>query len=184
VNPAPDRVDALIVTAVLPIDDKVSVCVACVFTPTFPKTTLVVLRLSAGPAVSCRAKICVTPPALAVSVACCVVFTGDTVAVKLAVLAPAATVTVAGALTSALLLARLTVNPPVAAAAFSVTVQESVPAPAMDLLAQLNPVSTGTPVPFRVTVVDDPVCELLTSVNWPATRPAAAGSNCTLNVAV
>jgi len=51
---------------------------------------------------------------------------------------PAATVTEAGTVTDELLLARLTVNPPVAAAAFRVTVQLSVPAPVKDPLAQLR----------------------------------------------
>ncbi len=172
------------VTAMLPVDDKVSVCVACVFTPTFPKATLLVLKLNVGPTVSCRAKCSDTPPALAVSVACCVEVTGDTVAVKLALIAPAATVTLEGTLTSELLLTRLTVNPPLAAAAFNVTVQASVPAPLMELLPQLSADSTGTPVPLKATVVDEPVCELLTKVSWPVVFPATVGSNCTLKVAV
>jgi hypothetical protein len=184
VNPAPDRVEVLIVTAEFPVDDRVSVCVACALTPTFPKATLVVLKLKVGPAVSCRAKRCETPPALAVSVACCVELTGDTVALKPALVAPAATFTADGTLTSALLLPRFTVNPPLAAAAFSVTVQASVPAPAIELLAQLSAVSTGTPVPFRATVVVERVRELLTRANWPVACPATAGSNCTLRVAV
>ena len=56
---------------------------------------------------SCRAKVSVTPLALAVNVADCAVLTDETVAVKLAVVAPAATVTVAGTVTALLLLARL-----------------------------------------------------------------------------
>ena len=65
------------------------------------------------------------------------------VAVKLAVVAPAATVTDEGTVTALLLLDRLTACPPVAAAAFSVTVQESVPAPVIDPLVQLRSFNAG-----------------------------------------
>jgi len=71
------------------------------------------------------------------------VLTEDTVAVKPAVVAPAATVTLAGTTTAVLLLARLTARPPLGAAAFSVTVQLSVPAAVIDALAQLNPLKIG-----------------------------------------
>jgi hypothetical protein len=83
-----------------------------------------------------------------------------------------------------LLLARLTANLPLAAAAFSVTVHKSVPALVIDPLLQLNPVSTGTPVPPRLTAVEVPVEELLVRVSAPVAAPAAVGSNCTVNVAV
>jgi hypothetical protein len=126
----------------------------------------------------------VTLPALAVKVTVCAVLTEETVAVKLALLAPAATVTEAGTVTAVLLLARLTVNPPLAAAAFSVTVQLSVPAPVMDPLAQVSALNTGTPVPLRLTTVDDPLEEVLVMVSWPVTAPALVGSNCTPSVAV
>jgi hypothetical protein len=112
------------------------------------------------------------------------VVTEDAVAVKLALVAPAVTVMDAGTFTAALLLARLTANPPLAAAVFSDTVQLSVPAPVIDPLAQMIPVSTGTPVPLRLTTVDGPVDELLVNVNDPEPAPAAVGSNCTLNAAV
>ncbi len=46
-------------------------------------------------------------------------------------------------MTAELLLARPTANPLVAAATFSVTVQLSVPAPAIDALLQLKPVMTA-----------------------------------------
>ena len=92
---------------------------------------------AATAAPSCRAKVSVTPLALAVKVAVCAVLTVETVAVKLAS-SPAATVTVAGTLTAELLLVRLTLKPPLGAAALSATVQESVPAPVIDPLAQLS----------------------------------------------
>jgi hypothetical protein len=122
--------------------------------------------------------------ALAVRVTASLVLTAETVAVKPAVVAPAATVTLAGTVTALLLLARLTANPPVAAAAFRVTVQLSVPDPVIDPLAQLRALNTGTPVPLRLTRVEEPLEELLVRVREPEAAPAAVGSNCTVSVAV
>jgi hypothetical protein len=110
--------------------------------------------------------------------------TAVTVAVKPALIAPDATVTDAGTLIAELLLARLTASPPLAAAGFTVTEQLSVPAPVIEPLVQLSPVSTGTPVPPRLITVDAPVDELLASVNDPEAAPAAVGSNCTVSVVV
>jgi hypothetical protein len=91
---------------------------------------------------------------------------------------------VAGTVTAELLLARPTTNPPVAAAAFNVTVQLSVPAPVIDPLVQLNALSTGTPFPVRVITVEVPLEELLVKVSEPDAAPLAVGSNCTVIVAV
>jgi len=95
------------------------------------------------------------PPALAVNVAACAVVTDETEAVNAALVALAATVTVAGTLTAALLLDRLTLNPPLGATALSDIVQASLPAPVMDVLLHeiaLNPaVVDGVPVPLRLT---------------------------------
>jgi hypothetical protein len=123
-------------------------------------------------------------PTLAVSVADSAEFTGEIFAVKLALVAPAATVTEPGTVTNELLLARLTANPPLAAAAFSVTVQLSVPDPMIDPLVQLSAVSPGTPVPLRPTTIDVPFEELLFNESCPVSAPAAPGSNCTLSVVV
>ena len=98
--------------------------------------------------------------------------------------APAGTVTEAGVVTEVLLLDKAIVKPPVAAAAFSVTVQLSVPAPVIELVAQLSAVSTGRPVPVNPMVEIVPVDELLLMANAPADEPAAVGSNCTISVAV
>ena len=68
-------------------------------------------------------------------------------------------------MTAELLLARLTANPPLAAATFSVTVQLSVPAPVIDPLVQLSPLNTGTPVPLRLIKVEVPLKELLVNVS-------------------
>jgi hypothetical protein len=65
------------------------------------------------------------------------------VAVKLAVVAPAATVTAAGTVTAALLLARSTAKPPLAAAALSLTVQLSLPAPVTATWSQLKELNSG-----------------------------------------
>jgi hypothetical protein len=91
-----------------------------------------------APAFSCRPKVFATLLALAVRVAVAAVLTAETVAEKLAEVEPAATVTEAGKLTALLLLARLTASPLPVAAAFSETVQLSVPAPVIEFVAQLR----------------------------------------------
>jgi hypothetical protein len=144
-----------------------------------------VLRLSLGAeAISCSPNVSADVPTVAVSVADSAEFTGEIFAVKLALVAPAATVTEPGTVTNELLLARLTANPPLAAAVLSVTVQLSVPDPMIDPLVQLSPVSPGTPVPLRATTIDVPFEELLVSDSCPVSAPAAPGANCTLSVVV
>ena len=184
-KPDPLTVAALTVTVAVPAEVKVTDWVAGVFKSTSPKAMVVALIANVGTAApNCRAKVFATLPALAVRVTVSAVLTEETVAVKLALVAPAATVTEAGTVTAPLLLARLTANPPLAAAVFSVTVQLSVPAPVMELLLQLSALSTGTPVPLRLTAVEDPVEELLVMVSEPEAAPAVVGSNCTVSVAV
>jgi hypothetical protein len=112
------------------------------------------------------------------------VLTEAILAEKLALVAPAGTVTEAGTVTAELPLDRVTVNPPLTAAALSVTVQESVPDPVTDEFGQESADNTGTPVPLRLIVVDAPVEELLPIVNVPAAAPAAEGTNCTVSVTV
>jgi hypothetical protein len=146
---------------------------------------LVALMLSVGtPVPSWIPKVSATLPALAVKVTVSAVLTAAIVAVKLPVVAPAATVTLAGTVTAELLLTRLTANPLLPAAAFKVTVQLSVPAPAIDPLTQVNALSTGSPLPLRLITVDVSLEELLVKVSEPDAVPDAAGSNCTVNVAV
>jgi hypothetical protein len=123
-----------------------------------------------------------TLPAFADKVTVCAVLTEETVAAKVVLDAPAPTVTEEGTETAALLLERPTVTPPVGAAAFSTTVQVSVPDPDMDELAQESEVSTGTPVPLSAIVVVLPLLELLVSVIWPLNDPETDGSNCTVSV--
>jgi hypothetical protein len=175
-KPDPATVIELTVTAAVPVEDSVMVCEVAEFTLAFPKLRLGELTLNVGTeAFNCSANIWEALPALAVRVAVCAVETAETVAEKLALLAPAATVTEAGTDTDELLLARLT-EIPLAAAVFKFTLQASVPAPVMDELMQEIALNTGTPVPVRLTT-DAPADELLASVNCPLAAPAVAGSN-------
>jgi hypothetical protein len=175
------------VTGDVPVDVKVTGSVVGVFTVTLPNATLAGLMVNVGTAAfSCTAKLLETLPALAVRVTACADVTDDTVAVTAALVAFAGTITVAGTVTAALLLARLTLKPPLPAAAVSVTVQLSLPAPVMDALLQdsaLNDASPPVPVPVRLITAVPLVDELLWIVSWPAAAPAVVGSNCTFNVA-
>ena len=188
VKPVPVTVAALTVTAAVPVELSVTVCVEAVFTSTLPNATLVALMLNVGTTeFNCSAKLLETPPALAVSVTACAVVTEDTVAVNPALVAFAGTVTVAGTLTAALLLARLTLKPPLAAAAVSVTVQLSLPDPVMDALLQVSPLNAAVadvPVPLRLIAAVPLVEELLWMVSCPVAAPVAVGSNCTSSVTV
>jgi hypothetical protein len=76
-------------------------------------------------------------------------------------LVPAGIVTDDGTVTALLLLVKFTEKPPTAAAEFNVTVQRSLPAPVIEALTQLNPVSVGTPEPLRLTTEDGPLEESL-----------------------
>jgi hypothetical protein len=185
VNPVPSTVAALTTTGKVPVEVSVTVCVAGEFRFTLPNEIVVALKLNkVVPVPSCRAKVFDAEPALAVKVTVAPLLTAVTVALKLPLVVPDATVTDAGTVTELLLLARLTANPPLAAAALRVTVQLSVPAPVIEPFAQVRPVSTGTPVPLRLTAVEVPVDELLVSVRAPVAAPAAVGSNCTVRAAV
>jgi hypothetical protein len=183
-KPAPDTVAELIVTAASPVEDKVTVCVTDVFTATLPNVTLAVLRLSVGVATfTSRLKLSLAPPAEAVNVTAWEVETDEAVAENVALVAPAATATEAGTVTAALSLARVTVVPPVGAAALSVTVQESVPGPMIALLVQVKALSAEiavvVPVPLRLMTVVGLEAALLVIVSWPVLAPEEAGLNCT-----
>jgi hypothetical protein len=150
-----------------------------------PKGRLLALRVSvAAPGFNCSAKFVEALPAVAVSVAVCAEVTAETVAVNVAPVALAATVTVAGTVTDELLLARLTVVPPLGAVPFSVAVQESVPAPVIEELVHERELSVATPVPFKLTVAVPPEAALLDIVSVPVAAPEAVGSNCTCRLAV
>jgi len=185
VNPAPVTETEFTVSATVPVEDSVTTWVTAEFTPTLPKSTLELLTLNeATDAPSWSAKISVAVPVLAVRVAVCAEVTEATVALKLAVVVPAGTLTEFGTVTASLLLARLTETPPVAADAFNVTEQLSVADPVIEALLQVREVSMGTPVPDKLTVEVAPLEELLLIVNVPVAEPAEVGSNCTVSVAV
>ena len=144
---------------------------------------LEVAKVSVGPvADNCMAKVLETLPAVAVRVTTCAVATDDTVAVNPALVAFVGTVTVAGTVTAAPLLDRLTLKPPLGAAALSVTMQASVPEPIMDALLHERALTATSdvavvPVPLR-PITSVPVAEeLLVMVNCPEAVPAAVGLN-------
>jgi hypothetical protein len=179
-NPAPAAVAELIVSATVPPAVSVTGCDEAVFTFTLPKGTLDALTLKVELAApNERANVLETPPSVAVSVAVPADETADTVAENAALVAPAATVTVDGTATAELLLARFTVSPPLAAATFSETVQESLPAPVIEEFVHDTALGVGIPVPLRGTVAVPPDEALLEIVNVPDAAPAAVGSNCT-----
>jgi hypothetical protein len=168
-KPAPVSVAELTVTDAVPVDVKVTDCVAAVPTSTLPNGTLFALMVKVGTdAFNCRAKLLETLPEVAVSVTACAVATGDTAAVNAVLVALAGTVAVAGTETAALLLDRLTFRPPVGAAEVSVTVQESVPDPVMEPLLQARPLNAAggaVPVPLKPMTEVGPVEELLLTVS-------------------
>ena len=126
-------------------------------------------------------------PEVAVRVADCVVVTASIVAEKATLVAFAGTVTVAGSVTAELLLERLTLKPPLPAAALRNTVQESVPDPVIEALEQESAFSVpgaAVPVPLRLIATVGLEVELLVKVRAPVTAPVTEGSNLTVSVAV
>ena len=112
-NPVPEIESELMVTAAVPLEVTVTDLETAVPTETLPNARDVELRLSVGTAAfSCRAKLCEELFELAVTVAVCAAVTAATLALKDALEAPPATVTLAGTDTAPALLARLTLCPP------------------------------------------------------------------------
>lgn len=94
----------------------------------------------------------------------------DTLAVKLAVVALAGTVTVAGTVTMPLLLEMATLCPPLGAALLKVTEHVSVPAPdIVELLHEsaLRVPAAAAPEPLRLITAVGLTEELLESVRTP-----------------
>jgi hypothetical protein len=144
-KPVPVIEIALTTTAPVPVDVSVIDWVAGELSATLPNATLVALALNAraGADDNCRAKPPDAPPAVAVNVTVSAVVTAATVALKLALVALAGTVTDAGTVTARVLLARLTANPPEGAAAVRLTVHASVPEPVILLLEQESVLRAG-----------------------------------------
>ena len=166
VNPSPARAAALIVSGAVPLELSVTNCgVAAVFTCTLPKARLAAPTVSVGTAAfNCRANVFEAPVALAVNVTAWAVPTDEIVAGKPALVAPAGTAKLAGTTTAALLLASVTSKPPLGAASFSATTQESVADPVMEEFVHESPVRTAgavVPVPVKSITVTAPVEELL-----------------------
>lgn len=169
VKPAPVNAAPLIVTGAVPVDVKVTYCVALAFTTTLPNGTVLALILKVGVATfKCRTKLLETLLALAISVAVCADSTRDTVAMNPALVVLAGTVTVVGTETAVLLLDRLTVSPLLGAAELSITVQASDPDPAREALLQdkaLRNASTGSALPLSPITAVGLVEELLVMVS-------------------
>jgi hypothetical protein len=130
VKPAPIIDTPDISRGSVPTEVNVTACVAGEFSGTLPKAMLVALTLivdTAAPRL--RLYIADTPAEVAVNVTVCAVPAAETLAVNPALVAPAATITVAGTATAVLLLVTLTLNPPAGAAAFRATVHVSFTIP-------------------------------------------------------
>lgn len=168
VNPVPATLAVCTVTAAVPLEVSTMDCVAGVLSVTLPKATLVALTVNAGPLTaglaaeepSCRLKAAVAPPSVAVRETFCVPVTALTVALKDAVVLPAAMLMLAGTATALLSLASATETPPDGAGVVSVTEQGSVPAVVTVLLAHESDCSAAVlpgvaPVGVEV-VVDEP----------------------------
>jgi hypothetical protein len=159
-----------------------------VFKATLPKARLLELTLrdgfegeETGAGFSCTVNVCVTPLALAIRMPGCAMLTAAAVAVKLALVAFAGTVTDDGTVKYASLLTKPTLKPPDGAAALSVAVHVSVPAPVMELLEQDRALSVGAlepfkPIPCSVTVAVGTITELLVIVRLPESSEAAVGT--------
>jgi hypothetical protein len=184
VNPVPAIVAALTVTAEVPVEDRVRVCVAAAFTLTLPNDRLCELTPSViWAASSCTPVLADTPAALADTVTACATLTAETLAEKLPLAVPAGSVIEAGTTKDELLLVRLTFRPPVGTVELVDKVQLSDPAPVIVLLAQLNRVSCGTPLPCSPILFNIPSAELLVRSSSPVVDPVTVGSNCSVSVA-
>ena len=177
-KPLPVTAMVFTVIAAVPLAVNVTVCVVALLMTVSPNATLVAFTLSPGvPAFSCSATVRKVLPVVAVRTADCALVTASTVAVKVALVAVAGTVTEAGTVTALLLLARVTTVPPLGAEPDKLTVQESPNAPVMEVLLQeiaLTVGATAVPVPLRLTATAG---ALLDRVNCPVTELALVGVN-------
>jgi len=149
VKPAPAIATESIFTGALPAEVKVRYCgVEVLFTTTLPKLNLIALSFRIGiSGFNFTAKLLVTIPCLATTVATCAVSTHVTVAANLALEALAGTTSEAGTLKDVSVLASWTARPPLPAAAVRVTVQVSVADPVMEELLQETALNSGATAP-------------------------------------
>lgn len=155
-NPEPEIESELIVTAAVPLDVSVTDLVTAVPTETFPKESEVALKLIAGTAAfNVIAKLFEDAFAVALTVAVWLEVTVDAAALKDAVEAPAATVTLAGTVRALELLATAMLWPPERAAPLNVTVQLVLPEPVNAFLPQVRALTEGaTPDEELLSFID------------------------------
>ena len=172
----------LTVREAVPVELNVIGCATGVPSLTFPNPIDVAFRdKTAVAAFSCSETVWEMLPAVAVRVADCALLTAAALAVNAAPVAVAGTVTEAGTVTALLLLARLTMRPPVGAEPDKLTVQASVSDPVIEVLLQETALTVGVTavlVPLRLTVAVGAVLEI---VNCPVTEPAPVGLNWTVS---
>jgi hypothetical protein len=177
-KPVPATAREFTVTAAVPLDVSVTVCVVALFTTTPPNAMLVAFSASAGvPALSCSETARELLPEVAVSVTVAGLVTEATFAVNAALVEAAGTVTEPVTATAELLDERPTANPPVGADPDKLTVQESASDPVIDVLLHESALTVGAvvePVPLRLTAG---VGTLLEIVSCPVTELADFGSN-------
>jgi len=170
----------LTLTGAVPVEVNVRELVADVFTATLPNERLVALtaRLGTG-GFNCRENVFERPLAVAVRVTVCAELKEDTVAIKLELVALAATVTEAGTVTVLLLLERLTLIPPVGAGPLNATVHVTVPAPVIDALLQVNEFRATRfevdPLPCSLTFAMVIVESLAMTLNCPVASVPGLG---------
>ena len=176
-KPVPLTTAELTDTEAVPVELNVIGCTTGVFSIVLPKLIDVAFRVkTAVAALSCSETVFAVVPAVAVRVAGCAVLTAAALAVNAAPVAVAETVTEAGTVIALLLLARLTVRPPVGAGPDKLTVQASASDPVIAVLLQETALTVGAtvPEPLRPMVA---IGALLEIVNCPVTELAAAGLN-------
>lgn len=164
-KPPPVTATEFTVAAPVPLEVSVTDCVVALFTTTPPKEILVAFKLSVGTAaLSCNENICEEVAVVAVRVTDCALVTEPTFAVNVALVAVAGTVTELGTVTALLLLARLTLKPPVGADPDRLTEHVSASDPVIEALPQLTALTFGAtvvPVPLRLTEADGALLEIV-----------------------
>jgi len=177
-KPVPLTVTEETVRGAVPVELRVIVCTAGVLSVTLPNPSEVALILMAAVAAfNCNEVVRELFWAFAVSVTNWALLTEAALAVNVAVEVVAGTVIELGTLTALLLLARLTITPPVGAEPDKVTMHASASDPVIDVLAQdtaLTVAGRVVPAPLKPTVT---VGALLEIVNCPVTAPALLGLN-------